>query len=294
MKYLAYEDGRVSGLAVQTGDDFRGLSTTDPLYPGDLLTLLRAGSDALLSAGKVLEGGRKVDIDRVNFLPPISKPGKIVCVGLNYHDHSKETGFETPAYPTLFARFNSSLIGHRAFIELPSCSEQLDYEGELVAVIGASVRDVDTDQAIASVAGYSIFNDASIRDYQFKSPQWTAGKNFDATGAFGPFFVPAADLPAGGHGLHLTTRLNGMVVQSARTDDMVFSVAELVSICSRFMTLEPGDVLVTGTPAGVGYGRTPQLWMKNEDVCEVEIEGIGILCNPIRKRFDSKSSGLTR
>jgi 2-keto-4-pentenoate hydratase/2-oxohepta-3-ene-1,7-dioic acid hydratase in catechol pathway len=292
MKYFTYEMGGVKGLAVETGSDFRGLLSTDALYPGDLLTLVHAGPEALDAAGKVLGKGEQLDFDQVNVLPPISHPGKIICVGLNYREHSSETGFETPVFPTLFGRFNSSLIGHRAPIELPSCSEQLDYEGELVAVIGAPVRDVDVDKAIKYVAGYSIFNDASIRDYQFKSPQWTAGKNFDATGAFGPFFVPARDLPAGGRGLRLTTKLSGAVVQSACTDDMVFSVAELVSICSHFMTLEPGDVLVTGTPAGVGLGRKPQLWMKSGDTCEVEIDGIGVLSNPIRQRTHSEHNQL--
>ena len=288
MKYFAYEIGGLKGLGAQMGSDFRGLLSTDALYPGDLLTLVRAGPEALAAAGKVLGKADPVDIHRVSFLPPISNPGKVVCVGLNYREHSSEVGFETPPFPTLFGRFNSSLIGHRAPIELPSCSEQLDYEGEMVAVVGAPLRDVAADEAIKYVAGYSIFNDVSIRDYQFKSPQWTAGKNFDATGAFGPFFVPAADLPPGGRGLQLTTRLSGAVVQSACTDDMVFSVAELVSICSQFMTLEPGDVLVTGTPAGVGVGRKPPLWMKSGDICEVEIDGIGILSNPIRQRTDSE------
>jgi 2-keto-4-pentenoate hydratase/2-oxohepta-3-ene-1,7-dioic acid hydratase (catechol pathway) len=151
-------------------------------------------------------------------------------------------------------------------------------------VIGRTARDVAEAEALDYVAGYSIFNDASIRDYQFKAPQWTPGKNFDATGAFGPDFVTADALPPGCAGLTLTTRLNGTVVQQASIDDMVFPVARLIAILSSFMTLKPGDLIVTGTPAGVGMGRKPQLWMKDGDLCEVEIEGLGILSNPVRDR----------
>lgn len=216
--------------------------------------------------------------------PCVGHVPKFVAIGLNYADHAAESGLAQPGYPALFARFSSSLIGHGAPILRPEVSEQLDYEGELVAVIGKRARDVEEAEALDHVAGYSIFNDASVRDYQFKSPQWTAGKNFDDTGAFGPCFVSADALPPGCKGLRLTTRLNGETVQSAMIDDMVFPVARLVSICSRFMTLEPGDVLVTGTPSGVGMARKPPLFMKHGDICEVEIDRIGILSNPVRDR----------
>ena len=282
MKFLAYKDGSAEGLAIEVDGGFRGLAAGEPGYPGDLLSLIRKGGAALNEAADALGKGKPVDPDAMEFLPPVAHPEKIVCVGLNYTDHSAESGFEQPEYPTLFGRFNSSLIGHGAPILRPGFSEQLDYEGELVAIIGKRARNVGEDEALDYVVGYSIFNDASIRDYQFKSPQWTAGKNFDDTGAFGPWFVTADALPAGCNGLRLTTRLNGEVVQSAMIDDMVFSTARIVSICSQFMTLEPGDVIVTGTPSGVGLARKPQLWMKDGDVCEVEVEGIGILSNPVR------------
>jgi 2-keto-4-pentenoate hydratase/2-oxohepta-3-ene-1,7-dioic acid hydratase in catechol pathway len=176
------------------------------------------------------------------------------------------------------------LIGHGAPILRPPQSVQLDYEGELVAIIGKTARDVNEAEALDCVMGYSIFNDGSIRDYQFKAPQWTPGKNFDDTGAFGPWLVTADELPPGCEGLRLETRLNGQVVQSASTSDMVFPVARLVSILSSFLTLKPGDVIVTGTPSGVGMARQPQLFMKHGDVCEVEIEKIGVLSNPVRDR----------
>lgn len=220
----------------------------------------------------------------MTLLPPLSNPEKIVCIGLNYKDHSAESGFKQPEYPTVFGRFNSSLIAHGAPILRPAFSEQLDYEGELAAIIGKTARDAAEEDALDHIAGYSVFNDGSIRDYQFKAPQWTPGKNFDDTGAFGPDFVTADDLPPGCEGLRLQTRLNGQVVQDASISDMVFPVAKLVAILSQFMTLKPGDVIVTGTPSGVGLARKPPLFMKHGDTVEVEIDRVGLLRNPVRDR----------
>ncbi|UVJ46229.1 fumarylacetoacetate hydrolase family protein [Pseudomonas sp. LS1212] len=163
----------------------------------------------------------------------------------------------------------------------PRVSEQLDFEGELAVIIGVGGRHIAKERALEHVAGYSIFNEASVRDYQFKSPQWTIGKNFDATGAFGPSFVSADELPPGAAGLGLVTRLNGQVVQQCNTADMIFSVADIIAILSEAVTLEPGDVIVTGTPAGIGWARRPPLFMKPGDLCTVEIEGLGTLSNAI-------------
>lgn len=284
MRFASFEDGGRLGIAVQAGDGWHGLAEGAASWPGTLQSLIEAGGDALARAGAALAVAPALDVARVKLLPPLSHPEKIICIGLNYTDHSAESGFKQPDYPTIFGRFNSSLIADGAPILRPSFSDQLDYEGELVAVIGKTARNVSEADALDHVAGYSIFNDASIRDYQFKSPQWTPGKNFDDTGAFGPHFVTADDLPPGCEGLMLHTRLNGAVVQEASISDMVFSVAKLVTILSDFMTLRPGDVIVTGTPSGVGLARKPPLWMKDGDVCEVEIEGIGVLSNPIRDR----------
>jgi 2-keto-4-pentenoate hydratase/2-oxohepta-3-ene-1,7-dioic acid hydratase in catechol pathway len=281
MKFLTFALEGKPGLAVETPDGFRGLLAGADGYPGDLGALIAQGEAALREAGAALAEGDRIDLDRVEYLPPLRNPPKVVCVGLNFHDHSAESGFKQPDYPTIFGRFNSSLIGHGAPIVRPHFSEQLDYEGELVAVIGKGGRNIAEADALDHVAGYSIFNDGSIRDYQFKSPQWTMGKNFDDTGAFGPWFVTADALPPGCKGLKLETRLNGRTVQSASIDDMVFSVAQLVAILSEGMTLQAGDVIVAGTPSGVGLARKPQLFMKAGDVCEVEIEGLGILSNPI-------------
>ena len=282
MRFAAFKSGEQEGLAVaDLNGAFRGLLSGDADYPGSLDLLIRKGRAALDAAAELLEKGTAIDLGQVMLLPPLSAPGKIICVGLNYVDHSIESGFVVPAYPTIFARFTSSLIGAGAPIVRPKVSTQLDYEGEMVAIIGKGGRHIAEDDALDHVIGYSIFNDASVRDYQTKSPQWTVGKNFDRTGAFGPCLVTADELPVGAKGLHIQTRLNGVVVQDASTDDMVFSVATLISILSVAITLEPGDIIVSGTPAGVGMARKPPLFMKHGDTCEVEIEGIGILRNTV-------------
>jgi acylpyruvate hydrolase len=280
MKFLSFESGGKVGLAVETGAGFRGLMQGEAGYPGQLPDILKAGS--LAAAGAALAKGRPVDLGSIRYLPPVAEAGKFLCVGLNYRAHTAEGPYEQPDYPTLFARFSSSLIGHGAALIRPLQSDKFDYEGELVAVIGKTARNVPVETALDHVAGYSIFNDGSIRDYQRRTPQWTAGKNFDGTGAFGPCFVSADALPPGCTGLRLQTRLNGQTVQDTAIDDMVFPVATLISIVSEVMTLNPGDVIVTGTPSGVGHARKPPLWLKPGDICEVEITGLGILSNPVQ------------
>ena len=232
-------------------------------------------------AADALRKGPAIDLANITYLPPIENPGRIWCIGLNYVDHSVESGFAVPTYPAIFSRFPSSMIGHNEPIMRPKVSTHLDYEGELVAIIGKAGRYIAKDKALEHVAGYSICNDASIRDYQMKSAQWTIGKNFDNTGPFGPVFVTSDELPPGAAGLRLQTRLNGVVVQDASTNSLIFDVATLVSQLSEAVNMQPGDVIVTGTPSGVGLARKPPLWMKHGDVCEVEIEGIGILRSPI-------------
>ena len=282
MRFAVFSSGEQDGLAVAGREgQFHGLLSRDPDYPGPLDILMQKGSDALNAAAATLAKGPVIDLDQVSLQVPLPTPGKIICVGLNYVDHSIESGFTPPDYPTVFTRFASSLVAADAPIVRPSVSSQLDYEGELVAVIGTGGRQIAEADALDHVIGYSIFNDASVRDYQKKSPQWTIGKNFDKTGAFGPYLITADDLPPGGKGLRIQTRLNGTAVQDASTNDMVFSVARLISILSEAITLSPGDIIVSGTPAGVGMARKPPLFMKQGDVCEVEIEGIGILRNSI-------------
>jgi acylpyruvate hydrolase len=274
------KDGRVGLAASRDGNGYRGLLEGEG-FPGSLDTLLRKPASEQTAAFAALQSGAPVDLAAVETLPPLQQPGKIICVGLNYRDHANESGMQVPDYPTLFARFASSLVGHGAPILRPPESDKLDYEAELAAIIGKGGRRISKADALDHVAGYSIFNDGSIRDYQLRTPQWTMGKNFDGTGAFGPAFVTADALPPGARGLKIETRLNGQPMQRSSTDQLIFDVAALVSLISVGITLEAGDVIVTGTPSGVGGARKPPVFMKAGDVCEIEIEGIGVLRNPV-------------
>ena len=270
---LLNADGSVRGDIV--GPDIPSMANTLTFDSEELTSLHRTIKDK-----SVLMPGT------YSLLTPIANPEKVICVGLNYHDHTKESGYQQPDYPTIFPRFASSLIPHGAPIIRPLASDSLDFEGELVAVIGKAGRHINRANALSHVFGYSIFNDGSVREYQFKSPQWTVGKNFDDTGAFGPCLVTADELPDGAKGLKLETRLNGKTVQLANTLDMIFSIADIIAIMSEAVTLRPGDVIVAGTPAGIGWAREPKLLMQHGDRCDVEIEGIGVLSNPV---FDEES-----
>lgn len=217
----------------------------------------------------------------VTFALPLARPGKVVCLGLNYRAHAAEGGFTVPDYPALFLRVPTSLVAAGSPIRLPPVSEQLDYEAELLVIMGKAGRAIPEAQALEHVFGYTCFNDASVRDYQRKTHQWTPGKNFDATGAVGPVVVTADELPPGASGLRIACRLNGRTLQDANTSDMIFPVAKAIATISEFMTLEPGDMIAMGTPQGVGHARKPPLWMKAGDTVEIEIEKIGILRNPV-------------
>lgn len=268
--------GRI-GVAIAAADGFR--VSLDNVDLDAAVADGVAGLAALYS--RVEREGEAIAESDLTFLPPLARSGKIICLGLNYDDHASETGNAKPDFPVIFGRFASNLIGHDASIVRPNLSHTLDYEGELVAVIGTSARKVSVEDALSHVIAYSVFNDGSIREYQVKTPQWMPGKNFDSTGAFGPWLVTADELPAGGSGLRIETRLNGEVVQHAKTDQMIFDVANTIALLSAFVTLEPGDLLVMGTPSGIGAARTPQLFMKPGDVVEVEIEKIGLLRNNV-------------
>lgn len=247
----------------------------------DVGALVEAGLSPQQWQGLVSQASPVPDAAGLTWLPPVVSPRKILCVGLNYADHTKESPYEQPDYPTLFLRVATSMVGHDSAIVRPLASDTLDYEGELAVVIGKGGKHIAREDALSHVFGYSVFNDGSVREYQFKSPQWTVGKNFDATGGFGPYVVTADELPPGAAGLRLETQLNGQVVQSASTSDMLYDVVSLIAIISEAITLEPGDVIVAGTPSGIGWAREPKLLMRHGDVCEVSIEGIGTLRNPI-------------
>jgi len=286
MRLFSYQDSKghdgVGALLKDSSDTFINLSGTDPLIPNRLQEIIQS-QESLNRAAAAIQNSNAIKgkIDSITFKPPIEKPGKIVCMGLNYADHAKEGGNARPEYPSFFMRGPSSLTAHLSPILRPMVSDKLDYEAELAFVVGKQARHLTLENALDCVAGYSIFNDGSIRDYQRKTNQWTIGKNFDQTGAFGPWLVTPDELPLGCDGLNIQSRLNGKVMQNANTKDFLWGVAETIVLISECMTLEPGDVVITGTPAGVGYARTPPVFMKAGDICEIEIESIGVLRNTI-------------
>jgi 2-keto-4-pentenoate hydratase/2-oxohepta-3-ene-1,7-dioic acid hydratase in catechol pathway len=226
----------------------------------------------------------------VELLPTIPEPDKIFCIGVNYATHLAESGHPKPPHPMIFTRFANSQVGGGQPMIRPLESERFDYEGEMAVIIGKGGRRIAPGAALAHVAGYACYNDGSIRDWQRHTSQFAPGKNFAGTGAFGPWMVTTDELPDIA-AQHLTTRLNGVEVQTAPISDLVFDVPALIAYCSTFTELAPGDVIVTGTTGGVGAYRTPPLWMKEGDVVEVEISGIGILRNPVR---DERAATATR
>ena len=274
-------DGREQ-IGVRQGDVVIPVAAIDPKLPGSIMQLLTDGRLGELQSKASNLDGAGIALHDIAYLPLIPRPGKIICIGRNYSAHAAEGGAETPTFPEVFFRGATSLIPHRGTIVRPQCSETLDFEGEFAFIVGRSCRHATEDDALDYIAGYTLFNDATIREYQRFSSQWTVGKNFDNTGAFGPELVTTDELPDGMAGLSLTTRLNGELMQDGQIDHLVFPVRKLVAMLSECMTLEPGDVVVTGTPAGVGYARTPPLWMKHGDSVEIEIEGLGSLINTVQ------------
>lgn len=247
----------------------------------DIISLGEPGLEIVRDAVANAPQEAQLPVADVAFLAALPNPSKIICLGLNFVDHAKEAGHEIPDYPALFMRGPSSLIGAGEPMVRPRCSEKFDYEAELMIVVGKRCRHVTEEDALSVVFGYTAFNDGSIRDYQRKSAQWTAGKNFDGTGPVGPAIVTADELPPGADGLRIQSRLNGQVLQDGTTSDMIFKVPQTIAILSEIMTLEPGDLIAMGTPAGVGHARKPPLWMRAGDVIEIDIEGIGVLRNPV-------------
>ena len=244
----------------------------------DLRTLLeRNGLEEARKAAGATADYKESD---VTWLPVIPNPGKIVCVGLNYEEHRQETGRDKTEQPALFLRLAESQVGHRQPILRPRESKNLDYEAEIAVVIGRAGRRISQKDAWDHIAGYSCYNDGSVRDWQRHTIQWTAGKNFAGTGGFGPWMVSADEIPAGAL-LTLSCRLNGERMQHATTEQMIFKIPKLIEYISSFTTLAPGDVIVTGTPGGVGARRNPPVWMKPGDTVEIEIDKVGVLVNSI-------------
>ena len=282
------QDGRAEA-ALSEGGRYWQLPSAGGLS-GELGERIARGEDLRQLAGAA-RAGAGIAAQDAPLAPLLTRPGKVVCLGLNYFDHAKEGGRDKPNYPWFFLRAASSLVAHGQPALLPAVSDQYDFEAELAVVIGKRGKWVRREQALDLVLGYSCFNDLSVRDYQKKTPQWTIGKNFDASGAFGPALVLADDLPAGGRDLRIQCRVNGQVTQDANTSSMIFDVAETIELLTECMTLEPGDVLVMGTPAGVGFARTPPLWLKHGDSVEVEIERVGLLRNAVQREVAPSREG---
>jgi 2-keto-4-pentenoate hydratase/2-oxohepta-3-ene-1,7-dioic acid hydratase in catechol pathway len=218
---------------------------------------------------------------------PIAAPGKIMCLGLNYIEHIKEGGYDIPDYPAMFMRTRQSIMAAGAPLIRPSCSDKLDYEAELMLIVGKGGRHISKEDALDHVFGYTVFNDGSVRDYQRKTHQWTPGKNFDQTGAVGPFVMTPDSLPEGATGLKIESRVGDEVLQSSNTSNMIWGVADTIAIMSEFTTLEPGDLIALGTPPGVGHAKKPEpRWLRPGEVIEIEIEGIGICASPILDEAD--------
>jgi 2-keto-4-pentenoate hydratase/2-oxohepta-3-ene-1,7-dioic acid hydratase in catechol pathway len=279
VRLVSFERNGAPGFGLVVGEGIVDASSRLKGKPSGLRAALAAG--ALRELERLTTATPDFGLDEVAFAPVIpDAAAKLLCVGINYIPHMKEMGRERPERPVMFVRFGDSIVGHGRPLLAPRESEQFDYEGELAVVIGKRARRVGRERALDYVAGYSCFNDGSVRDYQRHSTQFTAGKNFHASGAFGPWLVTTDEIPDP-RKLTLTTRLNGAVMQHESVGELCFDVPQLIEYCSTWAQLEPGDVIVTGTPGGVGAGRKPPVWMKVGDSVEVEISGIGTLQNSV-------------
>jgi 2-keto-4-pentenoate hydratase/2-oxohepta-3-ene-1,7-dioic acid hydratase in catechol pathway len=277
MKFVSFRAGGAALYGLVEGN--RVVDLTQRLKYPDLKALITA--DAFAEAGRAAKGApADYALDQIAFDPVIPNPGKIICVGLNYQEHRNETGMTTHPLPATFIRWADTQIGHLEPMIRPRASEQLDYEAELAVIIGKGGRNIRESEAAAHICGYSCYNEGSIREFQRHASQWTPGKNFVGTGAFGPFLVTPDEVgPL--EGKKIQTRLNGNVEQSSTLDMMIYGPNKLIEYFSSFTPLSAGDVIVSGTPGGVGWVRKPPLWMKPGDVCEIEIDGVGLLRNPI-------------
>ncbi len=281
MKFLVGETENGTAVFAVQGGEAVNLTALDATVGSDLMALISDPKLAESLADKI-DGAAPVAVDSITPALPVKAPGTIICLGLNYTDHIKEGGYEIPDYPALFMRGKNSIMAAGAPLVRPSCSEKLDYEAELMIIVGKGGRHISEADALDHVFGYTVFNDGSVRDYQRKTHQWTPGKNFDNTGAIGPFVVTPDEVPAGASGLKIESRVGTEILQSSNTGNMIWSVAQTIATISEYTTLEAGDLIAMGTPPGVGHAKKPNpRWLKPGEVVEIEIEGIGICANPI-------------
>lgn len=273
---------RIGALISKNGEErLVDFSQADPSLPKDMLAFLAGGQATKAMAQKAIDGASNtVALSSVKLLAPIPRPGKIICIGLNYSDHAAETGQAIPKFPVIFTKYSNTVIATGESIVLPRVSNEVDYEAELGFVIGKTARHVSTAQALDYVAGYMPINDVSARDYQNRTSQWTIGKTFDTFAPMGPALVTADEI-GNPNNLKISLTINGETLQNSNTDKLIFNIQQLVESITEVMTLEPGDVVSTGTPPGVGMARNPKRYMKAGDVVNVTIEGLGTLSNPV-------------
>ncbi|OAN90825.1 fumarylacetoacetate hydrolase family protein [Sulfitobacter geojensis] len=286
MKYLVGETSAGAAVYAVQGDQAYNLTALNPAVGNDLMALIKR-PDLVNAVTAQLKTAPRVSVASITPALPVAAPGTIICLGLNYTDHIKEGGYEIPEYPALFMRGKNSIMASGAPLVRPTCSTQLDYEAELMLIVGKGGRHIAQDDALSHVFGYTVFNDGSVRDYQRKTHQWTPGKNFDNTGAIGPFVVSPDELPEGAAGLKIESRVGAEILQSSNTGNMIWSVAQTIATISEYTTLEPGDLIAMGTPPGVGHAKKPNpRWLVPGEVIEIEIEGIGICSNTVVDETD--------
>jgi 2-keto-4-pentenoate hydratase/2-oxohepta-3-ene-1,7-dioic acid hydratase in catechol pathway len=286
MKFLVGTASGKTAVYAVTGENAVNLTAIDASVGADLAAIIANPALVEKLAGKIAEAPQ-VAVASITPALPVANPGTIICLGLNYTDHIKEGGYDIPDYPALFMRGKNSIMAAGAPLVRPTCSEKLDYEAELMVIIGKGGRHISEATALEHVFGYTVFNDGSVRDYQRKTHQWTPGKNFDNTGAIGPVVVTPDDLPAGAAGLKIESRVGSEILQSSNTGNMIWSVASAISIISEYTTLEPGDMIAMGTPPGVGHAKKPNpRWLVPGEVVDIEIESIGICSSPIVDEAD--------
>lgn len=286
MKYLVGQTANGNAVFAVQGENAINLTALDAAVGSDLTGLI--SNPALVESlrGK-MDGAATVSASSIAPALPVEKPGTIICLGLNYVEHIKEGGYDIPDYPALFMRGKNSIMAAGAPLVRPTCSDKLDYEAELMVIIGKAGRHISEANALDHVFGYTVFNDGSVRDYQRKTHQWTPGKNFDNTGAIGPFVVTPDEVPEGASGLKIESRVGDEVLQSSNTSNMIWSAAKAIAIISEYTTLEPGDHIALGTPPGVGHAKKPNpRWLRPGEVVDIEIEQIGICSSPIVDEAD--------
>lgn len=290
MKYLVGTTTNGTAVFAVNGEKAVDLTALDAAVDQDLMALINDPALAESLAAKI-EGAPTVAVSSITPALPVAEPGTIICLGLNYTDHIKEGGYEIPDYPALFMRGKNSIMAAGAPLVRPACSDKLDYEAELMLIVGKGGRHISEADALGHVFGYTVFNDGSVRDYQRKTHQWTPGKNFDDTGAIGPFVVTPDEVPAGAAGLKIESRVGTEILQSSNTANMIWSVAQTIATISEYTTLEAGDLIAMGTPPGVGHAKKPNpRWLVPGEVIDIEIEGIGICSNPVVDEKDLAAS----